>query len=152
MLRCPRRPAARPTRATGFTLVEVLVVIGMISILVGIAVPTYNDYVLRGRLVDATTALSAMRARMEQYYQDNRSYVGGPCETSERAGAFTVSCSARPTATAYTVQALGTGTADGFVYSINTAGQQRTTSLPSGWGTLPTGGVACWIIKKGMTC
>src|SRR5574341_294426 len=64
-----------PRASAGFTLIEVMITVAIVAILAGIAYPTYTDYIVRGRLVDAATALRATRARMEQYYQDNRTYT-----------------------------------------------------------------------------
>jgi type IV pilus assembly protein PilE len=106
--------------------------------------------------VDATTALSSLRARMEQYYQDNRTYqsIGNfvsPCANSSAAGTFTVSC---PTlqATSYLLQATGSGSTNGFVFTLDNNGTQATTGLPAAWGTVPQAGYTCWIAKKGGTC
>ncbi|MFM2329587.1 MAG: hypothetical protein RLZZ494_1690, partial [Pseudomonadota bacterium] len=57
---------------SGFTLVELAIVLLIIGILSAIAMPIYQDHALQGRIVDATNALSTLRARMEQHYQDNR--------------------------------------------------------------------------------
>ena len=146
-----RTPVGR--RARGFTLIEVMVVVGIVAILAAIAYPAYSDYVIRSRLTDATNALSATRARMEQYYQDNRTYaaVGAftpPCSTAQTAGQFAVSCLVAPTATTYTITATGSGLTLGFVYTVDQDGTQRTTGVKSGWGTPP---YTCWITKKG-TC
>ena len=57
----------RPSRARGFTLTEVLIVIGLIVLLIALAVPAFNA-MTGGRSVDAAiNQLSAMlgRARME---------------------------------------------------------------------------------------
>lgn len=135
----------------GFTLIELLIAVGVIAILAAIAYPSYADYILRGRLVDATNALSASRATMEQFYQDNRTYVGGPCTTSLAVRDFTVACAA-PTATTYLVTATGSGVTDHFVFSIDQDGTRRTTSLPAPWGSPPANGFPCWITKRGETC
>ena len=76
----------RPGRArqSGFTLIEMMIVVGIIAILAAIAIPNYRDYVLRGQIVDATNALSTFRANMERHFQDNRTY--------ETVGAFTSPC------------------------------------------------------------
>lgn len=143
-------------RSQGFTLIELMITVAVIAILTALALPSYQDYVLRGRLVDATTALSSLRARMEQYYQDNRTYqsIGNfvsPCANSSAAGTFTVSC---PTlqATSYLLQATGGGATAGFVFTLDNNGTQATTGLPAAWGTVPQAGYTCWIAKKGETC
>lgn len=142
-------------RTRGFTLIEAMITVAIVAILAAVALPSYRDYVLRGRLVDGTNALSATRARMEQFYQDNRTYVGGPCATSQTVKEFTIVCdatapAAAPTATTYTIRATGSGSTNGFAFSINQDATQQTTSWPSQWGTAPGGN--CWAVRKGDTC
>ncbi|MGH8460236.1 MAG: type IV pilin protein [Stenotrophobium sp.] len=146
----------------GFTLIELVIAIAIVGILTAIAIPAYTDYVIRGQLVSGINGLSAMRTQMEQYYQDNRTYlaVAGataatsytpPCSTAATYGLFTVSCTTAPSANAYTITAVGkTGSnVAGFTYAIDQNNSQTTTSLPTGWGTTPA---ACWITKRGMNC
>lgn len=139
----------------GFTLVELMIVVTIVAILASIGIPAYNDYVLRGKLTEAMTELAAMRVRLEQYYQDNRTYVGG-CAAGTVAPLpsgtkyFTYTCPTL-TASAFTVTADGVvaqGTGD-FVYTIDQSNTKQTTDAPSGWGTLPAN---CWVIKKGGGC
>ncbi len=65
---------ANMQKAKGFTLIELMIVVAIIGILSMIGIPAYNDYVTRGKLVDATSKLADMRIQLEQYYQDNRNY------------------------------------------------------------------------------
>jgi type IV pilus assembly protein PilE len=154
---CFHRPwqrVSRRARQRAFTLIELMIVVAIGAILAAIAVPAYNDYILRARLVDGTNALAAMQGQMERYFQDNRTYaavgaVNPPCNPGTTAGTFTVSCKAT-TATAYTVQAVGSGATNGFTYTIDDQGKRGTSSLGAGWS-----GAACptsWILKKGQPC
>src|SRR5450631_4724882 len=72
-------------RSKGFTLIELMIVVAIVAILTTIAYPNYRDYVIRGQLVDATQGLSALRANLERYFQDNRTYAA--------IGPFTPPCS-----------------------------------------------------------
>jgi prepilin-type N-terminal cleavage/methylation domain-containing protein len=75
------RTRARP-QTNSFTLIEVMVTVAIVAILASIAYPSYRDYVLRSRIVNATNGLSTMRANMERYFQDDRTYLSAGSYTS----------------------------------------------------------------------
>ena len=145
-------PQLQRRLARGFTLIEVMIVVAIVAILAAVAIPSYRDYILRGQLVEATNLLSAGRANMERYFQDNRTYanVGSitppSCATSSTN--FTVTCIGTRDASGYTLQATGSGPALGFTYTVDATGLQKTTAVPSGWTTSNT----CWVMKKGQSC
>jgi type IV pilus assembly protein PilE len=142
----------------GFTLTEVMVVVAIIAVLAAIAYPSYGDYVRRGKIAEALSTLGETRAKMEQYFLDNRSYVGAdaaanlPCDpTTLNAGKkhFDFTCTGLALG-AYQVNAAGKAT-DGmgnFAYTINQANTRTSTISEPGW----TGSTTCWVTKKGGTC
>ena len=60
---------------SGFTLIEVLIVVAILGILMSIAVPAYNEYVRRAHRAAAQQFLLDVAQRQEQYLLDNRQYA-----------------------------------------------------------------------------
>jgi type IV pilus assembly protein PilE len=139
-------------RGSGFTLVELMIVVAIVAFLAAVAYPAYSSYVIRGKLAEGQSALSNGRIRIEQFFQDNRTYVGAPVPTA--TANFTFAHNPAATATAYTLQATGIGQAAGFVYTIDQNNAKRTTGAPAGWAAsgMPGTPATCWISKKGGQC
>lgn len=61
---------------SGFTLVELLIVVAIIGILAAIALPSYNDSVRKGKRADGKASLSALANALERCYTQNGTYDG----------------------------------------------------------------------------
>jgi type IV pilus assembly protein PilE len=133
---------ASPIAARGFTLIEMMIVIVIIGILSAVALPAYRDYVARGYISEATGALSELRTRAEQWYADNRTYVGYGCTPTDTPQHFTVNCALD--VNTYTITATGTGVMAGYSYTVNQS-NAKTSTTPESSGS-------CWITKKGGSC
>lgn len=60
--------------AAGFTLVELMVAVAIIGILIAVAVPSYNQYLIRANKSAAKAVLLEAASRQEQYIVQNRAY------------------------------------------------------------------------------
>ena len=142
-------------KINGFTLIELMIVVAIIGILSAIALPAYTDYLIRGRIPEATSALAAKRVQSEQYFQDNRTYANvsagivNPACVADSTSNFDFSCTAQ-SATAVTIQAQGKNSMTGFTYTITQTGARASNVTSSGWSNPSPN--TCWVTKKGGSC
>ena len=142
-----------PISEHGFTLIELMITIAIIGILSAIALPAYNEYLIRGKITEATATLAGHRVKMEQFFQDNRTYVGacdaGTVATTPPATEnFNYACNI-PNATTYVITATGLGGLIPLALSVDQSNTRMTVAPPPGW-TAPAGN--CWIRKKAGLC
>lgn len=137
----------------GFTLVELMIVLVIASILGAIVYPSYRDHLIQAAIPEATGGLSLYAARLEEYYLDHRSYAdsSGACALPVPvAGKFSFICAPGTNGQSYLLTASGvSGDLAAFSYTLDQNGDERTTHLPSDWGTAPAG---CWIQKRQTSC
>jgi type IV pilus assembly protein PilE len=67
-------------KSRGFTLVELLTVVLIVSVLVGIAVPTYTAQTRKSRRVEARNALLDLASREERLFSTTSTYSNTPSD------------------------------------------------------------------------
>lgn len=112
---------------SGFTLIELMIVVAVIGLLTTIALPSYNGYVARGKRAEARAEVLKAEGWLERYFTENNRYSDTPTSTvnaafSARFGSVPASGSANyiitlPTAslsaTTYVILATRTGSMTG---------------------------------------
>lgn len=75
---------APPSRRTGFTLIELIVVMAIVALLVGIAAPRYLRSVDQARENSLRSSLAVMRQAIDQFAADRGRYPGSLQELVEQ--------------------------------------------------------------------
>jgi type IV pilus assembly protein PilE len=118
--------------SSGFTLIEVLIVVVIIGILAAVAIPSYKSSVLRANRGAAKMALLDLAAREEKFYTLNNTYSNIPSDLYGAGTTLTFPMSAPLTGTAaylvqtptITVAVAATGAPAAFALQANPTGNQ----------------------------
>ena len=75
------------SKVSGFTLIELMIVIVVAAVLAVVAIPSYRQYVLRTHRVEAKRTLLNVATAQEEFYLQNNTYAGpSALETAPPAG------------------------------------------------------------------
>lgn len=129
-----RHDAFRNSR--GFTLIELMITVVIISILAAIAIPSYTAYVVRTHRTAAKACMLEFAQSMERYYTTNMTYDGADpslgCTTDGGIDTKYTFAVDTPSARRYTITATPIGAqlardTDCGTLTLNEAGE-RTNS------------------------
>ncbi|MGQ5525011.1 type IV pilin protein [Chitinimonas sp. PSY-7] len=78
---------SRRQSSSGFTLIELMIVVAIIGVLAAIAIPQYSNYIARSRKVAAQADLMKYAQALERYYTTNQTYQkAGGCPPEAKNG------------------------------------------------------------------
>lgn len=119
-----RKPAMHAKSfSKGFTLVELLIVIAVISILAAVAIPAYYNHILRVRQADAHNELLDIKAAEEMFYSQYNEYAAWSALTPD--GTFSALLSFNIADSTYYVYTVTTNSG-GAGYIALATGQNNT--------------------------
>ena len=113
----------RGERESGFTLIELMVVVAIVAVLAAIAYPSYTSHLRKGRRAQAQAYMMDIAQREQQYFTDTRTYA---LDNGGVTAASTLNAPATPTALSgyYTITTAAGATTPSFVITATATGQQ----------------------------
>jgi type IV pilus assembly protein PilE len=136
-----KEESMKPYRHSGFTLVELMIIVAVIGILASIAYPSYTQYVARGYRASAQSEMMGIANQQQQFFLANRSYATslsglGYTLTSEvdarYDAAMTVDNAATPPSFSITLTPTGNQVDDGTLV-LTSAGVKTRDGDASQW-------------------
>jgi type IV pilus assembly protein PilE len=108
-------------KSAGFSLIELMIVLAVIAIIAAIALPNYNQYLIRSARADAQACLMEMAQRQQQILMDARAYAdedglsdaGVTCLDNIPRYTFVVAAPAGAIPPTFTITATPQGPQDG---------------------------------------
>ncbi len=132
---------------SGFTLVELMIVVAIVGIIASIAYPSYDEYITRSKRGDAMSALMLASQAMERYRSNPPYSYDVPAlsdifatQVPVEGGTAYYNLTLTSDATSYTLTATPTGSMSG----------KKTLTLTN-TGARTWGGDSCWP-ESGSTC
>ncbi|MEZ5647345.1 MAG: type IV pilin protein [Burkholderiaceae bacterium] len=135
-------------RQQGFTLVEVMIVVAIVSILAAIAYPSYQEYVRRAARGDAQADMMEVAQNAERFFTQHNQYAATragvayvlPIAQSPRTGGARYNFNiAFPTPQTYTLQAVPAAP-----QAADACGTMTINQLGQTTPNLGTDGRTCW--------
>lgn len=133
------------TTQKGFTLIELMIVIAIVGILAAIALPAYQDYIVRAKMSEPTAALAEAKTTVAEYYAANAALAPAP------GSAYGLNTAVRNTAVLKNID-INANDDTPIIYAVvygSTWGADGSTFAFQLSGTTNDDGTMTWVCEPG---
>ena len=127
----------------GFTLIELMIVVAIVGILAAIALPAYQDYVVRSKMAEAEAAAAACKTSVAEYLSTHATLGLGAIDITNSGCSTTV--------TQY-VASLDVNSGVIGVVTQNTGDDPCTLIMTPTTDATDTATIATWVGSHGGSC
>lgn len=135
-------------KQTGYTLIELMIVVAIVGILAGVAWPSYQNHIRSSNRADAQGALMGLAQAMERHFTETGSYGGAATDAGGNAsdsGSPAIFPTQAPLDGGNKVYNLSiTVPADGMSYSLQATPIAGTAQVGDGIVQLSSTGAKAW--------
>jgi type IV pilus assembly protein PilA len=127
----------------GFTLIELMIVVAIIAILAAIAIPAYQDYLIRAQVSEGAVLGSAAETALAEFYQNTGHF---PTTLASSGLATPVSVQGK-----YVTQVDGTTTAGVIKATFGKQANSAITNNVLALSAITSGGTVSWSCDVAAT-
>ena len=133
-------------KQSGFTLIELMIVVAIIAILAAIALPAYKTYTTRAKFTEVVSGTSGLKTQVELCYLDLQTLTG--CSTSQNGNGWKILAAA-----SYATDLIATITVTDGVILAKAGTTKGLNGQEVQLDPTPTGaGAIKWNISASSSC
>ena len=126
----------------GFTLIELMIVVAIVGILAAIALPAYQDYVVRSKMSETEAAIAACKTSVSEYLSSHGTLppdnTAAGCSTTASQYVSSTGAGFSGTAISYTSQNTGASSECTLTLTPSTPANAQISKWTGTFATCPS--------------